>query len=69
MIFVWRGCVIFCVERLRDFSHSLKRWHDFFVWRGCMIFCVWRGCMIFFVWRGFMIFLLRFLDFFWREVT
>ena len=32
MIFVWRGCVILCLERLRDFSYTLShslRLHDF----------------------------------------
>ena len=34
MIFLLRGCVILCVERL----------HDFYVWRGCVFF---SGFMIF----------------------
>lgn len=55
MTFVWRGCTIFCVERLHDLTHSLTqvRLHDFlcagfvfFLWRGCMIL-LWRGCMLF----------------------
>ena len=49
MIFLWRGCMIFCVERFCDFiTHSLThslRLHDFFC-GGCRIF-LWRGCVIF----------------------
>ena len=32
-----RGCVILCVERLREF----------FVWRGFVIFFTYSGCMIY----------------------
>ena len=50
MIFLWRGCMIFCMERLRDFSHSLTHsptqvacflwWlHDFFVESFHDFFC------------------------------
>ena len=46
---------LLCVERLSDFSHSLRlhdlslwRLRDYFLWRGCLIF-LWRGCLIF-VW-------------------
>ena len=61
-----------CLERLRDFSHSLTQsgYMIYFSWgcviffrRGCMIF-FWRGCVIFCweipwfcVWRGCMNFL------------
>ena len=63
-----RGCVILCVERLCDFSHSLTQvaWFIFlevmwfFLRRGCTIFFM-RDCVIslceevgrFFVWKGY----------------
>ena len=37
---MWRGCVIFFVESLRDFIVEML--HDFFWWRGCVIFFVER---------------------------
>ena len=46
MILFVESLPIFCVEKLRDFSHSLRlhdlflwRLHDYFLWRGCVIFC------------------------------
>ena len=41
--------MIFCVERLRDFSHSFThslRLHDFFSPK-VVLFFLWRGCGIF----------------------
>ena len=69
MIFVLlRGCVILCVERLRDFcvwrgwviflTHSL-RLHDLFFWRLHYLFCgevTWFFCWEI-VWRGCVILL------------
>ena len=50
MIFWWRSCITFFVERLHDFS----------VWRDCMIFSVERLHDFFlrlhdFLWKGYMI--------------
>ena len=61
MTFVWRGCTIFCVERLHDLTHSLTqvRLHDFL--------CV--GFVFFFVERLHDFIVERLHAFLWRGIS
>ena len=63
-----RGCMIFLVERLRDFF--VERLHDF-VYGEVAWFCVWRGCVIFFTHSLRLHDILRrgCITFFWRELA
>ena len=51
-LFVLRGCIIFYLERLRNYFDPRGCMIFFLVLRGYMILFVPRGCMIFFVLRG-----------------